>query len=159
MNEREERLSAIWARLAGAPTGRWASDASVVYIVEAEETPDREEMRSLFVDVGDVEGAKFLANAHGDLVFLLAEVERLEAHHRGWRTFMDVGLLWFVNRSLHLFGWAIVLETQPDGSVVGAYPQRVKYRGFDRETEEARFADLTAYLASVAPELEKEAKS
>lgn len=111
---------------------------------------------NLFIEDGD---AELIANAPEDLAFLLAEVERLSAPHPAWKMFMDVGLLWFVNRSLHLFGWAIVLETVPDGSVVGAYPQRVKYRGFAREMEEERFADLTAYLASVAPELEKEAKS
>ena len=158
MIERDKRLAEIRARLANV-SGRWVSDASVVYVVEAEETPSRDEIRSLFVDVGASDVATFLAHTPEDLTFLLAEVERLSARHDAWKTFMDVGLLWFVNRSLHLFGWAIVLETLPDGSVVGAYPQRVQYRGFDRETEEARFADLTSYLAGVVPELEKEAKS
>ena len=151
MIERDKRLAEIRARLANV-SGRWVSDASVVYVVEAEETPSRDEIRSLFVDVGDSDVATFLAHTPEDLTFLLAEVERLSARHDAWKTFMDVGLLWFVNRSLHLFGWAIVLETLPDGSVV-------EYRGFDRETEEARFADLTSYLAGVVPELEKEAKS
>ena len=29
---------------------------------------------------------------------------------KSWNEFREVGLLWFVNRILHLFGWAICVD-------------------------------------------------
>lgn len=68
-----------------------------------------------------------------------------------WKTLQEVGLLWWINRSLHLFGWAIVLDADLDekGEVVrvtSAYPMRVKERGFSPEREWRGFARLEAYL-------------
>jgi len=73
-------------------------------------------------------------------------------HALEWREFRDNKLLWWVNRSLHLFGWAIVLEQRGD-RIVGVYPQRVPYRGFPESSEEAGFAGLTRYLAGEATSL------
>lgn len=64
-----------------------------------------------------------------------------------WRAFQMCGLLWWVNRTLHLFGWAIVLSEAEDGSVT-AFPARVGYRGFDEETEDQGFKALTAHMFS-----------
>ena len=47
-----------------------------------------------------------------------------------WKEFQECKLLWWVNRSLHIFGWAIVVEEQEDGTISNCYPARVVYRGF-----------------------------
>ena len=65
---------------------------------------------------------------------------------RSWQEFRDAGLIWWVNRVLHLFGWAIVLELNADGSISGAYPARCKFRGFDTTTESEGFEKLTRHL-------------
>ena len=76
---------------------------------------------------------------------------------RSWEEFRREGLLWWVNRGLHLFGWAIVLDVEPNGEVTGAYPARCKFRGFDRESEEKGFRQLSIHLAGNALRLAKEA--
>jgi hypothetical protein len=50
---------------------------------------------------------------------------------RTWEEFRKLGLLWFINRILHVFGWVIVVDPS-DGS---AYPARCEYRGFSLEDE------------------------
>lgn len=49
---------------------------------------------------------------------------------KSWQEFRATGMLWWVNRALHLFGWAIVVEVDDAGEVADAYPARVKFRGF-----------------------------
>jgi hypothetical protein len=75
-----------------------------------------------------------------------------------WAEFKDAKLLWWVNRSLHLFGWAIVLTVEDDGSVSDVYPARVKFRGFGEKQEEAGFIGLTEYLKTNVEALDKECK-
>lgn len=76
------------------------------------------------------------------------------AHAEAWRRFREAGLLWWVNRGLHLFGWAIVLAFDEDsGEVVAAYPERVIYRGFSEASEQRGFEKLTYYLKREAPHL------
>lgn len=75
-----------------------------------------------------------------------------------WKEFQEAKLLWWTNRILHTFGWAIVLECEDDGSVINAYPARVKFRGFDEKSEEKGFIGLTKYLKSNIKEIEKETK-
>lgn len=70
-----------------------------------------------------------------------------------WKEFREAGLLWWVNRSLHLFGWAIFLDINDDGSINSVYPMRTKYRGFPRESEERGFCLLTDYLDKHSEEL------
>lgn len=68
---------------------------------------------------------------------------------RAWKDLRDSGLLWWINRSLHLFGWAIFVkfEDGPAGALpIEVYPARTDFRGFDRETEERGFTKLTRYL-------------
>lgn len=74
-----------------------------------------------------------------------------------WKEFMDCGLLWWVNRTLHLFGWAIVFETDDD-KIIQVYPARVKFRGFDEKTEADGFTKLTKHLKKTIKELNKEVK-
>ena len=76
---------------------------------------------------------------------------------RSWEEFREAGLLWWVNRALHLFGWAIVVNVEDDGRVSNCYPARVLFRGFDRASEEDGFRKVSAYLAENATELKREA--
>lgn len=73
-----------------------------------------------------------------------------------WEDFRASGLLWWVNRSLHLFGWAIVFECAEDGEVVSAYPARVAFRGFTEDDEESGFKKLTAHIADESAALLRE---
>ena len=75
-----------------------------------------------------------------------------------WQEFRETGLLWWINRILHTFGWAIVMDVEEDGSVTDVYPARVKFRGFDRSAEEEGFVRLAQYVEEVAPELRQEAE-
>lgn len=75
-----------------------------------------------------------------------------------WEEFKATKLLWWINHTLHLFGWAIVLEVEEGGTVNAAYPARVKFRGFTEDSEERGFIELTEYIRSIADELIGEVK-
>lgn len=75
-----------------------------------------------------------------------------------WKEFRETKLLWWINRILHTFGWAIVVIMTEDGSITDAYPARVKYRGFEEKDEEEGFIGLSEYVAKVADELLEEVK-
>ena len=82
--------------------------------------------------------------------------EKRMPEERTWDEFREAGLLWWTNRILHLFGWAIVVELNDDGkNVKRAYPARVTYRGFTRECETRGFGRLTRFLKREAPDLMK----
>lgn len=76
---------------------------------------------------------------------------------RTWEEFRAVGLLWWVNRIIHLFGWAIVVVIQSDGAITDVYPARVRYRGFDEASESKGFVSLSGYIAENAADLHSEA--
>lgn len=76
---------------------------------------------------------------------------------RGWKEFQEAGLLWWVNRVLHLFGWAIVLEQNDDtGEILDAYPARCRFRGFGEVQESQGFARLTRYLERELPRISED---
>ena len=50
--------------------------------------------------------------------------EKQMVEQRTWQEFREAKLLWWINRILHTFGWAIVLEQEEDGSISAAYPAR-----------------------------------
>jgi hypothetical protein len=75
-----------------------------------------------------------------------------------WKEFQDSKLLWWTNRLLHTFGWAIVLQVEANGEVTDVYPARVKFRGFGAREESEGFIGLTQYLKDTANELLQEAK-
>jgi len=62
-----------------------------------------------------------------------------------WQEFTDAGFLWFANRILHVFGWAIVVAEEED-SATTAYPARTDYRGFPEGTEEEGYIKVTRYM-------------
>ncbi len=71
---------------------------------------------------------------------------------RTWDEFRSIGLLWWINRTLHLFGWALIFEYD-GGKFQRCYPARVKFRGFPEASEEKQFKSLTEYLKDTAPDL------
>jgi hypothetical protein len=75
---------------------------------------------------------------------------------KAWSEFRNAGLLWWINRSLHLFGWAIVFEIGRNGKVINVYPARVKFRGFNEKSENMGFLRLTHYLKRNSSKLLKE---
>ena len=74
-----------------------------------------------------------------------------------WKEFRACTMLWWVNRLLHTFGWAIVLEFDENNEVVDAYPARVKFRGFCEEDETTGFIGISKYMKENAEFLYKEA--
>ena len=76
---------------------------------------------------------------------------------KGWKEFKDSGMLWYVNRLLHVFGWAIVLEMNGE-EVTNSYPARCKCRGFRRKYEEEGFKKVGNYLKNNSEELYNEAE-
>lgn len=79
-------------------------------------------------------------------------IETQDIEKRTWTEFKESGLLWWINRILHLFGWAIVIEMneeryQAGGPMMEVYPAHVKYRGFSEGSEERGFEKLTTHLA------------
>ena len=72
-----------------------------------------------------------------------------------WYDFRRSGLLWFINQTLHLFGWAIVLELEND-EITRAYPARVKFRGFSEDNNTEGYIKVTEYLKRNIDELRDE---
>lgn len=81
-----------------------------------------------------------------------------------WEEFREAGLLWWINRMLHLFGWAIVVEVEdvigPDqtAKVARAYPARVPFRGFTDNVEIRNFRKLTTHIERELPRMKKDAE-
>lgn len=78
-----------------------------------------------------------------------------------WKSFKNIGLLWYINSILHLFGWAIVLEINKtsNGEIISAYPQRVTYRGFSEKDNVDGYIKVSDYLKDNINDLDREAKS
>lgn len=73
-----------------------------------------------------------------------------------WEEFRNSGLLWWVNRTLHLFGWAIVVNFNDAGELVEAYPARCHFRGFHTDSETEGFEKLTKHIKENIDEIEKD---
>lgn len=72
-----------------------------------------------------------------------------------WSEFKETGLLWFINSILHLFGWAIVIESE-NKEIIDVYPARVKFRGFSVECSDRGYYNVSKYLQNNIGELIKE---
>ena len=73
-----------------------------------------------------------------------------------WAEFRESGMLWLVNRSLHLFGWAIVVSTEDTGETLGAFPARTEWRGLSPESDERGFRRVTSWISGAADALTDE---
>lgn len=77
---------------------------------------------------------------------------------KSWDDFKNIGLLWFVNRTLHVFGWSLVYEYNEAGDLQIVYPARVQWRGFTEDVETQGFIKISEYLKENIEELVKESK-
>ena len=76
---------------------------------------------------------------------------------KSWEEFRSTGLLWFINTTLHLFGWALVVEVEDStGKITNTYPARVKFRGFDEDQNTIGYQKVSKYLYDNIKELEQE---
>lgn len=76
-----------------------------------------------------------------------------------WDDFRNNGLLFYINVILHFIGWAIVVEVDTDTKLVtNCYPARVKYRGFDEQSQTEEHIKVADYLARNAPNFPEEIK-
>lgn len=76
---------------------------------------------------------------------------------KSWDEFRTTGLMWWINQSLHLFGWAIVVDIDKDGRVIDCYPARVKFRGFTEKINDEGYQKISKYLEVNSQQLKKEA--
>lgn len=68
-----------------------------------------------------------------------------------WQEFRNTGLLWWINRTLHLFGWAIAFSFDDDtGELIEVYPVRCKFRGFGQEADDEGYTQVSEYLSENA---------
>ena len=65
---------------------------------------------------------------------------------RDWKEFRETGLFHFVNSFLHIFGWAIVVDVEDDGTVSSVYPARTDFRGFSEESNDKAYARVTEFM-------------
>jgi hypothetical protein len=78
---------------------------------------------------------------------------------RTWDDLRASGLLFYINTILHFIGWAIVVEVDTETKLVtNCYPARVKYRGFDEQSQDEEHAKVAEYLANTAPNFPEEIK-
>lgn len=75
-----------------------------------------------------------------------------------WDEFRDSGLLWFVNRSLHLLGWEICVEFDENKKISNVYPARCKISGFSEDIETKGLINVSKYLKDNINELVKESE-
>jgi hypothetical protein len=75
---------------------------------------------------------------------------------KSWEEFRNFGLLWWINMILHTLGWAIVIDIDKNGVITEVYPARVKFRGFDEESNSAGYQKVTKFLKENINDLEDE---
>ena len=66
-----------------------------------------------------------------------------------WGSFRKSGMLWFVNRLLHFFGWAIVFEPETGA----CWPARCRFRGFSERDEEDGYRAVAAFALENSDEI------
>ncbi len=64
-----------------------------------------------------------------------------------WETFRQTGMLWMVNRTLHIFGWSIVVEYDDNDKPLRAYPAQTEWKGFPRNVDDANYDRIDNWLA------------
>ena len=91
---------------------------------------------------------------------IIKKEELIWTEKKTWEEFQKTGLLWLINTTLHLFGWAITYiidEEQPD-KIIDIYPARVKFRGFSDDCVTKGYQKVSKYLLDNITELEKESQ-
>lgn len=75
-----------------------------------------------------------------------------------WNEFRNSGLLWWINMILHTFGWAIVFDIDKENNIKEVYPARVKFRGFNEDTNTKGYINVSKFLKDNSIELYEESK-
>ena len=74
-----------------------------------------------------------------------------------WQEFRNAGMMWWINRILHIMGWSIVVSVDEEtGDITECFPARVKYRGFDNNSEMKGHQKVTQYIADNIDDLKNE---
>lgn len=77
---------------------------------------------------------------------------------KSWDEFRNTKMLWIANTILHIFGWAICVDIDPETKkVIDAYPARVRFRGFPDNIVTEGYKEISKYMLDNAEELYKEA--
>lgn len=66
--------------------------------------------------------------------------------------FRDTGALWYINQQLHLFGMAIAYIPNENKLI----PLKTRFRGFNENTNDNGYKQLSRYLKNNITELERE---
>jgi len=70
------------------------------------------------------------------------------------KDFVGTGMLWFVNRILHAFGFQLSYDADPTtGALSDFYVCRTIYRGFGDAIEDEGYQNVAEYLSTTAPSL------
>lgn len=72
-------------------------------------------------------------------------MSEIKIEKRSWEEFHQTRLLWWINRTLRLFGWSIVLVVQ-DEKVVDVYPAKTNATSFPEDFEKTAFKELQEYI-------------
>lgn len=73
---------------------------------------------------------------------------------KSWDEFRNTGLVQITNQFLHIFGWALTYAK--DGDEFRVFPARVRYRGFDVDSQTRAYEKLQKYMIENAETLYKE---
>ena len=85
--------------------------------------------------------------------------EKKMVEKQDWEDFRSSGLLWFINQTLHLFGWAIVVNVDTEtNEIVNVYPAKVKFRGFGEKQNTEGYEKLTNHIAENIEILKQDVK-
>jgi hypothetical protein len=90
---------------------------------------------------------------------MINEPIKNNVERKTWDDFRACGLLFYINTILHFMGWAIVIEVDTETKLVtNCYPARVKYRGWDEQSQTEEHEKVAKYLAETAPNFPEEIK-
>ena len=78
---------------------------------------------------------------------------------KSWDEFRESGFLWWINMILHTFGWEIVCEyDHQNEKIADVYPARVKFRGFNEDSNSRGYERVSKYMKDNATDLYYESK-
>lgn len=63
-----------------------------------------------------------------------------------WETFREAGMLWWINRILHTFGWSIIYEINENQEIISVYPAKTDWLGFSSETNDQRWKQFKDHM-------------
>ena len=82
--------------------------------------------------------------------------EPIMVEEKSIEEFREAGLLLLTNQFLHIFGWALTVNIDEDGTITKFYPAHCKFRGFASKNTSEAYEKVTRHLAERMPELLKD---